>query len=116
MRSDRRYRLDQHRRFHLLLDAYGYTGDPTAIRDVVVVRLPELGAAGYQWRIAALDPPQLRVDSSAAAADGGVPGAAGVRLFRVHTPDTGTARVEFDLARSWDAEPAERYRLTIMVE
>ena len=27
------------RRFHLLLDAYGYTGDPTAIRDAIIGRV-----------------------------------------------------------------------------
>src|SRR5580693_9658440 len=27
------------RRFHLLLDAYGYTGDRTAIRDVIIRRV-----------------------------------------------------------------------------
>ena len=30
---------DRHRRFHLLLDAYGYTGDPTAIRDAILGRV-----------------------------------------------------------------------------
>jgi hypothetical protein len=29
---------DRHRRFHLLLVAYGYTGDPTAIRDAIIGR------------------------------------------------------------------------------
>src|SRR6266702_4606349 len=29
---------DRHRRFHLLLDAYGYTGDRTAIRDAIIGR------------------------------------------------------------------------------
>ncbi|GHJ42859.1 hypothetical protein Cs7R123_02010 [Catellatospora sp. TT07R-123] len=30
---------DRHRRLHLLLDAYGYTGDPTAIRDAILGRV-----------------------------------------------------------------------------
>ena len=30
---------DRHRRFHLLLDAYGYTGDRTAIRDAIIGRV-----------------------------------------------------------------------------
>jgi len=30
---------DQRRRFHLLLDAYGYAGDRTAIRDVIIRRV-----------------------------------------------------------------------------
>ena len=30
---------DRHRRFHLLLEAYGYTGDPTAIRDAIIGRV-----------------------------------------------------------------------------
>ena len=30
---------DRHRRFRLLLDAYGYTGDPTAIRDAIIGRV-----------------------------------------------------------------------------
>jgi hypothetical protein len=30
---------DRHRRFHLLLDAYGYTGDRTAIRDAIIWRV-----------------------------------------------------------------------------
>jgi hypothetical protein len=30
---------DRHRRFHLLLDAYGYTGDRTAIRDAITGRV-----------------------------------------------------------------------------
>jgi len=30
---------DRHRRFHLLLDAYGYTGDRTAIRDAILGRV-----------------------------------------------------------------------------
>src|SRR2546423_1767648 len=34
LRSD-----DRHRRFHLLLDAYGYTGDRTAIRDAIIGRV-----------------------------------------------------------------------------
>jgi hypothetical protein len=29
----------RHRRFHLLLDAYGYTGDRAAIRDAISGRL-----------------------------------------------------------------------------
>ena len=29
----------RHRRFHLLLDAYGYTGDRTAIRDAIIGRV-----------------------------------------------------------------------------
>ena len=30
---------DRRRRFHLLLDGYGYTGDPTAIRDAIIGRV-----------------------------------------------------------------------------
>ena len=30
---------ERHRRFHLLLDAYGYTGDRTAIRDAIIGRV-----------------------------------------------------------------------------
>jgi hypothetical protein len=30
---------DRHRRFHLLLDAYGYTGDRTAVRDAIIARV-----------------------------------------------------------------------------
>jgi hypothetical protein len=30
---------DRRRRFHLLLDAYGYTGDRTAIRDAIIRRV-----------------------------------------------------------------------------
>ena len=30
---------DRHRRFHLLLEAYGYTGDRTAIRDAIIGRV-----------------------------------------------------------------------------
>ena len=30
---------DRHRRFHLLLDAYGYAGDRTAIRDAITGRV-----------------------------------------------------------------------------
>src|SRR3989442_1589027 len=30
---------DRRRRFHLLLDAYGYTGDRTAIRDAIIGRV-----------------------------------------------------------------------------
>jgi hypothetical protein len=31
--------FERRRRFHLLLDGYGYTGDPTAIRDAIIGRV-----------------------------------------------------------------------------
>ena len=30
---------DRRRRFHLLLEAYGYTGDPAAVRDAIIGRV-----------------------------------------------------------------------------
>jgi len=83
--------------------------------DVVVVRLPELGAAGYEWRVAALDPPGLPVESAQESAQGVAPGAAGVKEFRVRPPAPGRVRVEFELARPWDPAPEERHGLTITV-
>jgi predicted secreted protein len=88
--------------------------------DVVVVRLPELGAAGYEWRIATLDPPGLPVESAQESppesAQGMAPGAAGVKEFRLHPQAPGQVRVEFELARPWDPAPEERHGLTITVD
>jgi predicted secreted protein len=83
--------------------------------DVVVVRLPELSAAGYQWRVSALDPPGLPVESAQETAEGMAPGSAGVKEFRLRPPAPGRVRVEFELARPWDPTPEKHHLLTITV-
>ena len=40
---------DRRRRFHLLLDGYGYTGDPTAIRDAIIGRVERNAAMIRQF-------------------------------------------------------------------
>ena len=93
-------------------------GDATvrvAPGDVVVVRLPEASTAGYQWRVAVIDPARLAVESASLVPGGAAPGAAGTREFRLRARMPGQVRVDFELSRGWESGPQQRHVLAVTV-
>jgi len=72
--------------------------------DALVVRLPENPTTGFRWALASPDGNVLALmrDEFQAPAQAGV-GAGGLRVFRFATKRPGSARIEFKLARAWEA-------------
>jgi predicted secreted protein len=86
-----------------------------AVGQEVRVRLPENRTTGFRWHLAV--PEGLVVDDDAYDADSsGLPGAGGVRTFRLRATEPGTHRLGATLQRPWgpgDSAPAGlEFRLT----
>ncbi|HZM84841.1 MAG TPA: protease inhibitor I42 family protein [Candidatus Limnocylindrales bacterium] len=83
----------------------------------LVVRLPELGAAGYQWRVSRIDSPALVVESDRPLPPGSTaPGGEGMHEFRLRATTAATVRVEFELSRPWEAAAEQQHTLTVTVK
>jgi predicted secreted protein len=88
------------------------------VGDDLVVRLPDQsGSTGYQWTVVDV-PDVLTPDGDGLVpADGGpTPGAAGAHLFSFRAVGAGTGTLSLALARAWEAEPARRVAVLVVVE
>lgn len=89
--------------------------------DCLVVTLPDLGGAGYEWSVLKL-PPFLEVESIAAnypdsdPQRGSVaPGAAGQWRVVIRAQREGEGAVVLKLARRWETSPAKTFRVDVKV-
>lgn len=76
------------------------------VGDALVVQLSENPTTGFRWALASPDSDVLELtrDEFQASEQAGV-GAGGLRVFRFATKGAGSARIEFKLARAWEAAP-----------
>jgi predicted secreted protein len=70
--------------------------------DEVVVRLPELGGAGYRWEVASLSGPARLVANRVDFA--GAPGQAGTRLLELAFGDPGDVALRAVHRRPWEPD------------
>lgn len=86
--------------------------------DLILIRLPENPATGYQWEIKAVDDQVVEFqDSDFAMAPGTGIGGDGMRTFAVRAQEPGTARIRLQLKREWEPEDAsiDNFGVTIRV-
>jgi predicted secreted protein len=90
-------------------------GEPltvTTIGDLAEVRLPETPSTGYRWEPASGVAEVVDVRYEEQSAGRPVAGASGTRVFKVRIEDVG--ELVFVLRRSWEPEPLERRRITVV--
>lgn len=88
------------------------------VGDALIVRLPEMQTAGYQWVIEGTEPRVLEQRSSSYAPPRGTAaGAAGERTFVMHAVAPGQAALKLASRRSWESADAaaERFEITVSV-
>ena len=85
------------------------------VGDTVVVRLPENAATGYVWSVASLGDGLLLEEDSGSPVGGLSGGAPGEHVVRVQAEEPGTWHIDLQLARGWEAGPAEEKRITVEV-
>ncbi len=85
------------------------------VGDTLVVRLPENAATGYVWSVASLGSGLLLEEDRGSPAGRLAPGALGEHVVRVHAEQPGTWHIDLQLARGWEAAPAEERRITVDV-
>jgi predicted secreted protein len=81
--------------------------------DRVVVRLEELGSAGYQWSITRVPGALTVVGEQVLPPDSRAPGAAGAHEFVLDATGTGSGQVVLELRRPWETGAPER---TVLVD
>jgi len=90
----------------VITDADGNRDVAARAGDTLAVQLPENPTTGYRWVQSALDRNILESigDDFQTSAQTGV-GAGGLHVFRFTAKRTGNSRIEFKLARAWEAGP-----------
>lgn len=99
------------------------TGDGTGaavaarVGDVIVVTLPEMAGAGYQWQVAQAVPSWLEVLPEAGSRTmSDAPGASALRDFRLRVAGKGHAMVALAHCRAWEGVAAASRTFLLDVE
>ena len=90
-------------------------GEPltvTTVGDLAEVRLPETPSTGYRWEPASGVAEVLDVRYEEESAGRPIAGGGGTRVFKVRIEDA--RELVFVLRRSWEREPLERRRVTVI--
>jgi predicted secreted protein len=85
--------------------------------DRLLVRVPEVASAGYQWSVEELTGP-LELEASELAFGGpATPGAAAERVVALRAAGGGEGRLVLALRRPWEREEpaADRFRVAVTV-
>jgi len=92
------------------------------VGETLEISLSENASTGYQWMISAESAQKLdkvlRERESSVEGAGGTPGKPGVRHFNFEALGPGTAELELEYRRSWEAgkAPARRFSLHVRVQ
>jgi predicted secreted protein len=84
--------------------------------DRVVVRVPEIASAGYQWSVEELTGP-LELEASDLTLGSAAPGAAAERVVALRAAGGGEGRLVLALRRPWEREEpaADHFRVAVTV-
>jgi predicted secreted protein len=94
--------------------AAGSTIDLT-IGEEVQLSLGENPTTGFRWRLPPAGAPDVVALVGDRFAPGGRTGQGGVRVLRLRGARAGTARLALALGRSWQADAARAFALTLVV-
>ena len=88
-----------------------------SLRERVVLELPEIATAGYQWRIAQLPDILEVLDNDFSPPDSAAPGAGGRRRIVFAVRETGRGSTVLKLQRPWESQDAgvEEFRFDVVV-
>ena len=83
----------------------------------VVVELPEIGTAGYQWRVAELPDIFEVVENEFSPPESAAPGAGGRRRIVLTARRTGEGTTVLKLQRPWESQDAgaDEFRFDVVV-
>jgi predicted secreted protein len=83
----------------------------------VVVELPEIATAGYQWRVAQVPETLEVVENDFSPPDSGAPGAGGRRRIVFAARGTGRGATVLKLQRPWESQDAaaDEFRFDVEV-
>jgi inhibitor of cysteine peptidase len=80
------------------------------------VRLPENPTTGYRWQLHSAGDQSLEIKADSFERSPGGVGAGGTRCWRFHAAQAGRVHLEFSLRRSWQPQPVETFRITVVVK
>ena len=79
------------------------------------VELPENPTTGYRWHPRSSGAPLLELEDDSFHASGGLYGAGGLRRWRFRAVQEGSADLELEYRRSWEARAAESFKVAVRV-
>jgi inhibitor of cysteine peptidase len=77
------------------------------------VQLRENPTTGYRWQLSKPGEPALKMEEDTFEAGQGA-GAGGTRRWQFQVVHTGTAPLEIVLKRSWEPQPVETFKITVV--
>jgi predicted secreted protein len=86
-----------------------------AVGEEVEISLGENPTTGFRWRLPPAGPPDVVALVGDRLTPGQRPGQGGVRVLRLRGARAGTGRLALALGRSWQADAARTFALTLVV-